>query len=254
MEQELLAETWIDFKLYNEQIHRNQLAEHYQNLVRYVATKIGSGLPAMVERDDLISYGNFGLLDALNKFDPDKGVKFETYAVSRIRGAILDGLRALDWVPRTVRAKARDVERATNELQMELGRAATDEELATYLGVTLKELWSVASQQEMTWLSELDAHDGESDKQSVSDIAYDRAANPEDLFSTKEIGHLLAGAIDGMSDRSKIILTLYYCQDMNLAEIATVLGVTVSRVCQIQSKILQQLGEELSHGAAQMVA
>lgn len=254
MELDELTQTWIEYRVDRDQTARNRLAEHYQPVVRYVAAKIGSGLPSMVERDDLISYGNFGLLDALKKFDVDKGVKFETYAVSRIRGAILDELRSLDWVPRTVRSKARDVERATTELHHELGRPPEDPELAAYLGISLKELWNVASQQAMSWISDLNAFDDDSDRQSISDYAFDPASNPEDLLQVREIGNLLADAIDGMSGRAKIILSLYYCQEMTLAEIATVLGVTVSRVCQIQSKLLQQLREELGHGAAQMVA
>lgn len=258
MEQNELTEAWHSYKFEGNMVSRNLLAEHYQPVVRYVASKVGQGLPSMVERDDLISYGNFGLLDAIKKFDLEKGVKFETYAVSRIRGAIIDELRALDWVPRTIRAKARDVERAVAELQNTLGRAPQDDELALHLGLEIKDLWAIQSQQAMTYVSDYHWHDDSGVDNSHQDesrsMPIDRGSNPEDLYMPQELGRLLADAIDGMTGRAKVVLSLYYCQEMTLAEIATVLGVTVSRVCQIQSKILQQLREELGHGAAQMVA
>lgn len=254
MDQNDVAATWAEYKTTGDVGLRNSLAEHYQHVVRIVASKLALGLPSMVERDDLISYGTFGLFDAIKKFDIDKGVKFETYAVTRIKGAILDELRALDWVPRTIRSKARDVEKASNELQLALGRPAEESELAQYLGISIQELWAVASQRAMTWISTLDLETSGEDRLSTSDLYYDPKGNPEDLHMIQELGNILADAIDGMSDRAKTVLTLYYCQEMTLAEISKVLGVTVSRVCQIQSKILQQLREELGHGAAQMVA
>lgn len=251
-----LAATWIEYKATGDMDVRNELAEHYHHLVRIVASKLAIGLPNMVERDDLISYGTFGLFDAIKKFDLDKGVKFETYAVTRIKGAILDELRALDWVPRTIRSKARDVEKATTELSMALGRLPEDAELAEYLGVSLQDLWEVASQRAMSHIATISSDDDDSDYQrlGVGDLAFDPKGNPEDLHMIHDLGNILAGVIEHLDERDKQVLTLYYCQEMTLSEISRVLGVTVSRVCQIQSKILQQLREELGHGVAQMVA
>lgn len=249
-----LAATWVEYKATGDIVLRNQLAEHYQHVVRIVASKLAIGLPNMVERDDLISYGTFGLFDAIKKFDLEKGVKFETYAVTRIKGAILDELRALDWVPRTIRSKAREVEKATTELQMALGRPPEDAELAEYLGVSLQELWMVASQRAMSWVSTLDLEESEDERLNVGDLVFDPKGNPEDIHMVHDLGNILAGVIEHLDERDKQVLTLYYCQEMTLSEISRVLGVTVSRVCQIQSKILQQLREELGHGMAQLVA
>lgn len=248
--QDVLAATWAEYKgsdVRDLEI-RNQLALHYTSLVRYVATKVASGLPSMVERDDLVSYGMFGLLDAIEKFDLDKGVKFETYAVARIKGSIIDELRALDWVPRTIRSKARDVERASTELHATLGRPAEDSELAAHLGITVAELWMLQSSSNVTSVHALENDSDDDDHQSLSDLAFDLASSPEDLFATQEIVDIVAKAVDTMPQRSKTILVLYYLQEMTLAEIGEVLGVTESRVCQLQSKVLQSLREALGHG------
>lgn len=253
MEKEDLAATWQTLKATGDRVLRNEIAEHYQYLVRIIAKKVGRGLPAMVDGNDLISYGNFGLLDAIEKYDLDKGIKFETYAVTRIKGAILDELRKLDWVPRTVRARTREVNKAFDELTTSLGRDPDDHELALYLGIDLPDLWSVRSQEAMNYVGDFEWN---ADSVGTAEVhmPIDVADNPEQMYMVKELGRLLAVAIENMAQRDKVILTLYYYQEMTLAEIATVLGVTVSRVCQIQSKILQQLREELGHGAAQLVA
>ena len=249
LEQDVLAGLWVDYKVHGELEVRNQLVLHYTSLVRYVATKVASGLPSMVERDDLVSYGMFGLLDAIEKFDLEKGVKFETYAVARIKGSIIDELRALDWVPRTIRSKARDIERAQVELHATLGRPAEDVELATHLGITVGELWLMQSRSSMASVSMLESGNDDDSRQPVSEMVFDPASNPGDLFEMQEIVDILAGAVDTMPQRSKTILVLYYLQEMTLAEIGEILGVTESRVCQLQSKVLQGLREALGHGA-----
>ena len=255
LESSALVGAWQDFKATGDVEIRNDIVLHYQSLVRYVASRMAAGLPSMVERDDLISYGTFGLLDAIEKYDLGKGVKFETYAVTRIKGSILDELRALDWVPRTVRSKARDVERATTELQIQFGRPPEDVELAAYLGITLPELWTVQSQTNSSYLQSADGnagrhdHDADSASYSILESSYDPTSNPEDLFVATEVTELLAFAVDALPERSRTILVLYYLQEMTLAEIGEVLGVTESRVCQLQSKVLQGLREALGHGA-----
>lgn len=239
-----LVRTWKSYKATGNRETRNLLVVHYTSLVRYVANKVASGLPSMVERDDLISYGQFGLIEAMENFDPARGVKFETFAVARIRGSIIDELRKLDWVPRSVRSKAKDVEKAQNELQIKLGRPAEESELAEHLGIDVRELWAVQSQSSSNWVGTLDEHDDD-DRQSVSDVRFDIASNPEDLFEAAEVINLMAEAVNTMPERCKTILVLYYLQEMTLAEIGEILGVTESRVCQLQSKVLQTLREAL---------
>jgi RNA polymerase sigma factor for flagellar operon FliA len=250
-----LTAAWADYKIKGDPDARNALVLHYTSLVRVVAAKIGAQLPKTVDREDLISYGIFGLLDAIEKYDPAKQVRFETYAVTRIRGSIFDEIRGLDWVPRTVRARARDVERAEVELHATLGRPPADAELAEHLGVTLIELWHIQSQTEAGQIGSFyqdlyDDHGGYAEKLSVTRSVFDPAGNPEDLFGTQEVSELLADAIDAMSQRFKTILVLYYLHEMTLAEIGEVLGVTESRVCQLQSKLLQTLHGHLAEGLA----
>lgn len=256
MELEDIPAAWRTFKDTDDRSIRNNIAEHYQYLVEIVARKVGRGLPAMVDRNDLISYGNFGLLDAIEKFDLAKEIKFETYAVTRVKGAILDELRKLDWVPRTIRSKTREVNKAKEELSVTLGRDPEDAELSLYLGIEVQDLWAIQSQQAMTYISDFHWHDelASGNSEYESHVPIDVSDNPEQNMMVQDLGRLLADAIENMSERAKVIMTLYYCHEMTLAEIANILGVTVSRVCQIQSKILQQLREELGHGAAQMVA
>lgn len=259
MEQRLepteLARAWSDFKLAQDPEARNALVLHYTSLVRIVAAKIGAQLPKTVDREDLVSYGVFGLLDAIDKYDPAKQVRFETYAVTRIRGSIFDEIRGLDWVPRTVRAKARDIERVEVELHATLGRPPEDAEVALHLGVTLVEVWHIRAQAHAGQIGSFydersDEHGAFAEKASVTRAAFDPASNPEDLFATQQVSEVLAEAIDAMPQRFKTILVLYYLAEMTLAEIGGVLGVTESRVCQLQSKILQTLHEHLAQGHA----
>lgn len=248
---EALSQIWLDFKVDGCIEARNKLAVHYVSLVRVTALKVAAGLPAMVDREDLVSYGIFGLLDAIDKFDLEAGVKFETYAVTRIRGSILDEIRSLDWVPRTIRAKTREVERAESELAMKLGRPAEDPELAEYLGVSIEEVWRLRSQssQAATVIGyDTEGQDEWSRGEGFS--KHDPVANPEDIYLSQEIVDLLAGAIENMPQRSKTILALYYFHEMTLAEIGEILGVTESRACQLQSKLLQSLHLNLAETAA----
>jgi RNA polymerase sigma factor for flagellar operon FliA len=247
LENEALMGAWQQFKETRSLEARNALILHYASLVRYVAAKVGAGLPSMVDREDLVSYGQFGLIEALDGYDLERGVKFETYAVARIRGSIIDALRKLDWVPRGVRSKARAIEQATSELQIMLGRPPEDSELAEHMGITVHELWSQMSQTSAALTSGLDEES--EDHASISDVTFDVASNPEDIFAAGEVTDLMAEAISSMPERYKTILVLYYLQEMTLAEIGAVLGVTESRVCQLQSKVLQALRDSLGQGA-----
>ena len=243
---DVVAVLWRDYKADGAPDVRERLILHYSPLVKFVAGRVAAGLPQSIEQSDLVSYGIFGLIDAIDKFDPGRGFKFETYAISRIKGAIIDELRSIDWVPRSVRAKARAVERAYSKLENELKRTPEDREVAAELGMSEAELDAVLSQVSFTGLVALDEllSAGGSDKggsTTVMDTISDRAHDPVEAFEVDEMKHLLADAINRMPDRERLVLTLYYYEGLTLAEIGGVLGVTESRVCQIHTKAILQL-------------
>jgi RNA polymerase sigma factor FliA len=245
-----LLQLWRDFKDDRSETAREQLILHYSPLVKYVASRVATGLPANVEQADLVSYGIFGLIDALEKFDLAREIKFETYAIPRIRGAIIDELRALDWVPRSVRFKAREVEKAYSELESSLKRAPNEAEIAQYLGVSRSELHDIVTQISFVTVAALEevvstgADRGESLSllDTLADIA---TSDPSSGLEGHETRALLAAAIDSLSEREKIVITLYYFEGLTLAEIGEVLGVTESRVCQIHTKAVGQLRNNL---------
>jgi RNA polymerase sigma factor for flagellar operon FliA len=241
-----LQNLWAGFKKDGTQAARDQLIIHYAPLVKYVASRVATGLPASVEQADLVSYGIFGLIDALDKFDLGREIKFETYAIPRIKGAIIDELRALDWVPRSVRFKAREVEKAHTELEAALKRAPSDAEIAQFLGIGLRELHDIVTQISFVTVSALedvvsrgsDHSEGLSLLDTLADIS---ALDPAAGLEGSEMRALLSIAINSLSEREKIVITLYYFEGMTLAEIGEVLGVTESRVCQIHTKAVGQL-------------
>jgi RNA polymerase sigma factor for flagellar operon FliA len=241
-----IAQLWADFKTNADRSVRDRLILHYSPLVKFAAGRVGVGLPPNVEQADLISYGMFGLIDAIEKFEPDRGFKFETYAISRIKGAILDELRSIDWVPRSVRAKARSVETAYAKLEAELHRSPTDAELSGELDLTEDQLQSTLSQIAFVGLAALDetlsvGAAGERESFTLGDTIADQRAGPVDSFEVEEMRHLLADSINSMPEREKIVLTHYYYEGLTLAEIGQVLSVTESRVCQIHTKAVLQL-------------
>jgi RNA polymerase sigma factor for flagellar operon FliA len=246
-----LRSLWEKFKATGDASTRERLILHYSPLVKYVAGRVGVGLPPNIEQADLVSYGIFGLIDAIEKFDITRAIKFETYAISRIRGAIIDELRAIDWIPRSVRYKAREVERAYAALEGELHRTPTEPEVAERLGMTLEELHQVFSQVSyvnVVALDELLTVGGEKgDKLSLVDTLEDtKAEDPVAAFETEETKFLLARAINQLPEREKIVVTLYYYEGLTLAEIGRVLGVTESRICQMHTKAVLQLRAKMS--------
>jgi len=245
-----LEELWERFKETGSLPAREQLIVHYAPLVKYVASRVATGLPANVEQADLVSYGIFGLIDALEKFDRSREIKFETYAIPRIRGAIIDELRSLDWVPRSVRFKAREVEKAHTELEAKLKHAPSDAEVAEHLGVSLPELHEIVTQISFVTVTALEevvstgADRGES--LSLLDTLADMAAiDPSSGIEGNETRMMLSAAINSLSEREKIVITLYYFEGLTLAEIGEVLGVTESRVCQIHTKAVGLLRNNL---------
>ena len=244
---------WEDFKATASPAARDQLILKYSPLVRYVAGRVGVGLPPNVEQADLVSYGIFGLIDAIEKFDLDRAIKFETYALSRIRGAIIDELRSMDWIPRSVRSKAREVERTYAELETELHRTPTEPEVAARMGIPLRDLHSIFSQVSyvnVVALDELLGGGGGGEKgegMSLGDTLKDtRAVDPVMAFEGEETKFLLARAIDQLPEREKIVVTLYYYEGLTLSEIGSVLGVTESRICQMHTKAVLQLRGRLA--------
>jgi RNA polymerase sigma factor for flagellar operon FliA len=246
-----LSALWQAYKDTGDRSKRDRLIVHYAPLVKYVAGRVRSGLPNNVEAADLVSYGMFGLIDAIDKFDIGRQIKFETYAINRIRGAIIDELRSLDWVPRSVRSKAKVLERAHAELEAELKRAPTEAEIADRMGLTREQLAKLMSQVSFTNMVALDevTHGGSDrgDKMTLGDLLEDpRAPDPEAEYETEEMKVLLAEQISGLPEREKVVLTLYYYERLTLAEIGSVLGVTESRVSQIHSKSLLDLRARLT--------
>lgn len=246
---------WRDFKATGSSAARDNLIVHYSPLVKYVAGRVSTGLPSNIEQADLVSYGIFGLIDAIAKFEIDRGIKFETYAINRIKGAIIDELRAIDWVPRSVRTKAREVERTLAKLESELRRAPNDQEVADAMGVSVEDLRQVYTQMSFVSVAALDelmSVGGEKgDSVSLIDTLEDRnAESPEASFEVEEMKSILAGAINKLSEREKIVVTLYYYEGLTLAQIGRVLGVTESRICQMHTKAVLQLRSRLSEARA----
>lgn len=245
-----LAALWTSYKTTGDRQYRDRLILQYAPLVKYVAGRVRSGLPNTVEAADLVSYGMFGLIDAIDKFDTERQIKFETYAISRIRGAIIDELRSLDWVPRSVRSKAKDLEKAHAELEVELNRAPSENELAERMGITRAELGKIMSKLSVTNVVALDefTHGGDDggNRMTLGDLLEDpRTPDPETEFEAEEMKTILADQIASLPEREKIVLTLYYYERLTLAEIGSVLGVTESRVSQIHSKSLLDLKSRL---------
>lgn len=239
---------WRSYGESREQGQRDRLVLHYAPLVKYVAGRVGTGLPAHVDVADLIQSGIFGLVDAIEKFEPERGLKFETYAMQRIRGAILDDLRSQDWVPRSVRSRARDVERALERLGAKLQRTPTDRELAAELKIGLAELRELYGQLQLTSVVALDEliapnKGGSSLAESLPD---DAAEDPVASLVDQDSRRQLADAIAQLAERDRVVVTLYYFENLTLAEIGKVLGVTESRVCQLHTRAVLRLRTKLN--------
>lgn len=246
-----LQQLWRDFKDTADQSLRERLILHYSPLVKYVAGRVGVGLPPNIEQADLVSYGIFGLIDAIEKFDLARAIKFETYAISRIRGAIIDELRAIDWIPRSVRYKAREVEKAYAALEAKLHRTPTEPEVAEQMDISIEELHQIFSRVSFVNVVALDellnVGGDKGDKLSLVDTLEDtRAEDPVAAFESEETKYLLAKAINQLPEREKIVVTLYYYEGLTLAEIGQVLGVTESRICQMHTKAVLQLRGRLA--------
>lgn len=246
-----LKDLWRRYKDSGDERARERLVVAYSPLVKYVAGKMGTTLPGHVDEADLVSYGLTGLINAIERFDLSREIKFETYAITRIRGAIIDELRTLDWVPRSVRARAREIERANQKLEALLQRAPTDEEMASELGISLSDFNESLMQISTSTLVALDelwsTTDSGGDQVSLLDTIADRnAPDPQALVDQGELRDRIADAIAALPEREKLVIALYYYENLTLREVGEVLGVTESRVSQLHTKAVLRLRSKLA--------
>lgn len=247
--QELLWRAWMTRR---DAALRERILIQYAPLVKYVVGRLAITLPASLDADDVLSYGTMGLLDAIDRFDPGRGVTFETYAIARIRGSIIDGLRSQDPVSRTARQRSRKIERAFAELEGELGRAATDAEVAARLGIDLTTLHETQIQTAPGLISiDCPVESDDAGSTTWGDlIADEHSPNPEAQAEKRETLQSLVGAIQHLPERERLVLALYYNEELTMKEISRVLEVSESRVCQLHSQALVRLRRQLRDRAA----
>lgn len=250
IEEKTEEQLWLDYRSTRNPAIRDTLIRQYAPLVKYVAGKVAQGMPHSVEFDDLVGFGVFGLLDAIEKFDPEKNVKFKTYAVTRIRGAIFDELRSIDWVPRSVRQKTKEIEETIIHLEAKLGRTATDAEIAGSMGVSEEELQQTLlkiSGTSVLSLNDVWYSGDDSDKISIGEsIESPVSLNPDQIVEKEEIKRVIIEAINELPDKEKKVLVLYYYEDLTLKEIGQVLEVTESRVSQLHTRAILRLRAKLT--------
>jgi RNA polymerase sigma factor for flagellar operon FliA len=245
-----ITATWKQYKTHHDAKAKERIVHHYLHLVKYIASRLKIHFPPQVELDDLMSSGIIGLLDAIEKFDLGRGLKFETYAMARIRGAIIDELRNLDWAPRSVRKKEHELETAYTKLERELGRVATDEEVARDLHIDMDELQGLFSQISTSVFLSLDdlVSMGGSDADTTRRINLLKTSDrhhPDLMLHLRQVQEILGKAIDSLPEKIKQMISLYYYEDLNLKEIGEVLGISESRVCQIHSQGMLLLRHKL---------
>lgn len=244
-------ELWASYKKQKDPLIRESFIKQYAPLVKYVAGKVAANMPASVEFDDLVGFGVFGLIDAIDKFDPDKNVKFKTYAVTRIRGAIFDELRSIDWVPRSVRQKTKEIEEAILQTEAKLGRPASDQEVAATLGLSEEEFSKTMlkiSSTSVLSLNDIWYTADEAENMTIGDsIESPSSLSPDSIIEKGEIRRVVIEAIEELPENEKKVLVLYYYEELTLKEIGKVLDVTESRISQIHTKAILKLRAKLTH-------
>jgi len=240
---------WARYKDQGDAAARDDLILNFSPLVKYVAGRLASSLPQTVDTADLISYGIFGLIDAIEKYEPERAIKFETYAIARIKGAIIDELRAMDWVPRSVRSRAREIENAYVALENELKRVPSDQEVADRINVSLKDFQDILTKLSYTSVVSFEeiwvGGDRDEGQSAIGTIRDETADDPVAVFESAEIKEILAQAIEKLPEREKTVIALYYYEGLTLKEIGQVLGVTESRVSQLHTKAVLRLRAKL---------
>ena len=242
---------WEEYRKTKSQALRDAFIRQYMPIVKYVAGKVSVGMPGSVEFDDLVGFGQFGLLDAIEKYDPSKNVKFKTYAVTRIRGAIFDELRQIDWVPRSVRQKSREIEDAINTLESRLGRTASDAEIAESLGVSEDDYHRIIMKVSGTSVLSLNDvwHNGDdAANASIGDsIESPSSMNPDAIVEREEIKKVIVQAINELPEKEKMVIVLYYHEDLTFKEIGQVLNVSESRISQLHTKANLRMRAKLTN-------
>lgn len=248
-----IQDVWNEYKKTGEERLRNHLMEHYLPLVKYNAERIHQKLPDEVDVEDLMSAGIFGLMDAIDAFDMERGVKFETYCAPRIRGAILDELRSMDWVPRLVRSRSSQVDQARKSLEMQLGRKATDDEIAAKLNVNQEEYAKIRRDAGAVGVVSLSrkwfATDSNKDVREIDVFEDPKQSNPLGDVSKRDLKDLIT---KGLSRAERLIVILYYYEEMTMKEIGTTLDLSESRVSQMHSSILARLKAQLQHRSKEL--
>lgn len=248
-----LDELWHKYKTTGSGKARDELIVHYAPLVKYVAARLSISLPSSVDHEDLASAGIVGLMEAVSKFEPGRGYKFESYAAARIRGAIIDDLRSQDWVPRSVRSQARKVEEALRKLQAQHNRAPTDTEVAEEMGVTVRKLRSIYARVSTVLFVSLErllmVGDQSGGLSLVDTLADATAVDPAASLEARELKTFLAQAIAKLPDKERTAITLYYYEGLNLSEISSVVGVSQARVSQMNAKSVLQIRSWMNRGA-----
>ena len=247
MNEESRLKLWEEYgKTHSSQL-REQIIIEYASLVKIVAGRLSMYLGYTVEYDDLVGYGTFGLIDAIDKFDLLKGVKFETYASLRIRGAILDQIRKMDWIPRTLRQKQKKMDQAYQKLELQNGRGGTDEEVAKELGITVDELVNWQNQTKVTNLVSLDEFLEQGAEVRVDNDVSSHFEQPDRVMEKEEMKKILVETLEQLTENGRKVITLYYYEDLTLKEISRILEVSESRVSQLHTKALQKMKKKLGN-------
>lgn len=236
---------WDAYRQKKTQETREQLIIEYAQLVKLVAGRLSMYLGHNVEYDDLVSYGIFGLIDAIDKFDLEKNVKFETYASLRIRGAILDQIRKMDWIPRSVRQRQRKIDEAMKQIEMRTGKTASDEELAKQLGLTDEELCSWQTQLKVINVVSLNEFEENGPEPMIDSAHPVRFSQPEEVVEEAELKEKLAESLELLTEKERRVIELYYYEDMTLKEISKILEVSESRISQLHTKALNKMRKKM---------
>jgi RNA polymerase sigma factor for flagellar operon FliA len=238
------SDLWIQYARTRDPALRERLILQYAPLVKYVVGRLAINLPAVLDAEDVLSYGTLGLIEAIERFDPSRGIKFETYAISRIRGAIIDGLRALDQIPRSTRQRAREIERALADLEAQLGRAPTDEEVAAHLGLELDRYQQALQNTSVLTLSLdslLEVDDDTAPAVPAGKLGDRESPDPVALAERHELEEALVKAVQRLPDRERLVLSLYYYEELTMKEISRVMEISESRVCQLHAQAILRL-------------
>ncbi|NLL67036.1 MAG: FliA/WhiG family RNA polymerase sigma factor [Clostridiaceae bacterium] len=239
-------ELWKKYSETKDQSIKEQLILEYADLVKYVAGRLSIYFGSNVEYDDLVGYGVFGLIDAIDKFDLTKKVKFETYASLRIRGAIIDSIREQDWAPRSLRKKGKELEKAYSELENQLGHSATDQEIADKLGITIEELTKLLQEVNVSQMISLDDYLEQNHETGFDSYSMQRESNsPEQRMEIVELKEILADSIEKLPEKERIVVTLYYYEELTLKEISLIMKVSESRISQLHTKAIMRMRGKL---------